>query len=54
MENKGSFSEKLLSTLFWGTLLAAFAFGGAEVWGYSPVVSTVISYAVAAEVAFLE
>ncbi len=54
MENKDSFSEKLLSTIFWGTLLAAFAFGGAEVLGYSPVVSTVISYAVAAGVSFLE
>ncbi len=54
MENKGSFSEKLLSTIFWGTLLAAFTFGGAEVFGYSPVVSTLISYAVATGVAFSE
>lgn len=54
MENKDSFSEKLLSALFWGTLLTAFTFGGAEVFGYSPVVSTLLSYAVAAAAAFGE
>lgn len=54
MENKASFSERLFSTIFWGTFLAAVTFGGAEVFGYSPVVSTVISYAIAAGVAFDE
>lgn len=48
MENKDSFSERLFNTIFWGTFLAAFTFGGAEVLGYSPVVSTVLSYAFAA------
>lgn len=52
MENNDSFSERLFSTICWGTFFAAVTFGGAEVFGYSPVVSTVLSYAFAAGVAF--
>lgn len=51
MENK-SFADKMFGIIFWGTLAAAFAWGGSTVLGYSPVVSTILSYVVAAGVIF--